>query len=392
MPQATSLGDQSILLQFLLFVDERSSSKQAAIVIQNHLKTLVSAFPFRLKVVEVSDQPQLAEHFRLVATPSLVKIWPEPRQVLVGTNIPEQIDYWWSQWQEELQLLEHCENHPLDSVYCPSPPSYSSELIALTDEIFQLKQECSQLQAQLRFKDQILSMLAHDLRSPLTGASLAVETLEILEKKQKKSPDESAEDGLFSPPRKDLKPQLFRQAKHQLQVMERMLRDLLQASKDMESRWIIHPISLNLGDLLRDILVHSEGRFYQKKLHLHQDIPQDLPKVYGDEELIRQVVVNLLDNAFKYTPPGGEIGVTVLHRTTQKIQVSIRDTGPGIPEEKKEHIFEGHVRLQRDEAQEGYGLGLNLCRRVIQAHYGQIWVDSQRGEGSIFHFTLPVAF
>ena len=117
---------------------------------------------------------------------------------------------------------------------------------------------------------------------------------------------------------------------------------------------------------------------------------QDVPAVYADEELIRQVIVNLLDNAVKYTPEGGKVTMSILHRTTQKVQVSICDTGPGIPEEKRERIFEGHFRLQRDQGKEGYGLGLSLCRKIIRVHYGQIWVDSVLGQGSCFHFTLPV--
>ncbi|MEM9505708.1 MAG: ATP-binding protein, partial [Cyanobacteria bacterium P01_E01_bin.43] len=76
--------------------------------------------------------------------------------------------------------------------------------------------------------------------------------------------------------------------------------------------------------------------------------------------------------------------------TTQKIQVCVKDTGPGIPTSKREAIFEDSVRLQRDESQDGYGLGLALCRRIVRAHYGQIWVESDPGEGSQFCFTLPV--
>jgi two-component system, OmpR family, clock-associated histidine kinase SasA len=80
----------------------------------------------------------------------------------------------------------------------------------------------------------------------------------------------------------------------------------------------------------------------------------------------------------------------VLHRTTQKVQVSIMDDGPGIPIEKQKAIFHDAFRLERDELQEGYGIGLALCQRIIRAHYGQIWVDSTPNEGSSFNFTLPV--
>ncbi|MEL6385609.1 MAG: ATP-binding protein, partial [Cyanobacteria bacterium J06626_18] len=102
------------------------------------------------------------------------------------------------------------------------------------------------------------------------------------------------------------------------------------------------------------------------------------------------VLFNLLDNAIKYTPEKGELYISALHRTTQKIQVSVKDTGPGIPQENCEKIFEESFRLQRDAEKDGYGLGLALCRRIIRAHYGQIWVESTVGEGSQFFFTLPV--
>ncbi len=82
--------------------------------------------------------------------------------------------------------------------------------------------------------------------------------------------------------------------------------------------------------------------------------------------------------------------MSILHRTTQKIQVSICDSGPGIPEENRDRIFQDRFRLERDESHDGYGIGLSLCKRIIRAHYGQIWVDSSLNQGSCFHFTLPV--
>lgn len=120
------------------------------------------------------------------------------------------------------------------------------------------------------------------------------------------------------------------------------------------------------------------------------DIPSDLPSVYADPERIKQVLINLLDNAVKYTPEHGTLQIGILHRTTQKVQVSIGDDGPGIPKENQQSIFEDRFRLKRDETKDGYGIGLGLCKRVVQAHYGQIWVDSSPQQGSCFHFTLPV--
>jgi two-component system clock-associated histidine kinase SasA len=169
-----------------------------------------------------------------------------------------------------------------------------------------------------------------------------------------------------------------------------MITDILQASKTMNAQFQLNHSQVSLNDLCQGILAQVQEPLKAKDLKITQDIPQDLPSIYADEELIRQVVVNLLENAIKYTPEQGGITLSILHKTTQKIQVSVCDTGPGIPKEKQERIFEGHFRLQRDETKEGYGLGLALCRKIIQAHYGHIWVDSVPDQGSCFHFTLPI--
>lgn len=128
----------------------------------------------------------------------------------------------------------------------------------------------------------------------------------------------------------------------------------------------------------------------QKRQYIIKEIPQDLPPVYADPKLIRQVIINLLENAIKYSPENVPITLSIIHKTTQKVQVSVMDLGPGIPTAKKQKIFEGHFRLKRDRNEEGYGIGLSLCRQIINAHYGQIWVDNNGNQGSCFRFTLPV--
>lgn len=257
----------------------------------------------------------------------------------------------------------------------------SAELLRLSDEIFQLKQEREELQHQLRFKDQILSMLAHDLRNPLTAAALALETLEM---------GHDAEHGWTSRLTPALTAQLLKHARTQTRAIDRMITDILQAAKGTSSEMRIEPQKLDLRLLCLEVLEDLRDRFQAKSQQLKKDIPSDLPLVHADRERVRQVLVNLLDNAIKYTPNGGDIEVAALHRTSQKVQVSICDTGPGIPPESREHVFEDHFRLKRDESKEGYGIGLSLCQRVIRAHYGQIWVDSTPGQGSCFYFTLPV--
>ena len=374
----TALGRETLSplsIQLLLFVDDRPSSQEIIRQIQSYLQSLKSDYPIDLQIIEIRQQPHLVEHFRLVATPALVKIAPVPRHTLAGSNLVEQFKKWLVRWQKAIK--EEVKNHHADDAQLQEV-EHSGELIRIADEVFRLKQEKEELLEQLKFKDQILAMLAHDLRSPLTAASIAVETLELAYHQ----PD--TERSL------QLREQLHQQARKQFRIMNRLITDILQASKSMAAQFTLQQSKFYLQALCQEILSQFTDTFQEKTLILQSDIPQDLPPVYADEELIRQVIINLLENGIKYTPAGGAITLSVLHRTTQKVQVSISDTGPGIPEEKQEHIFEGHVRLKRDEGKEGYGIGLSVCRKIIRAHYGQIWVDSVPDHGSSFHFTLPV--
>ncbi|MGF1590082.1 MAG: histidine kinase [Pleurocapsa sp.] len=383
-PDYNQSNSEELLLQLLLFVDKRSSSDEQVQEIQAYLESLQSDYAFKLNVVEIEKQPHLVEFLKLVATPALVKIAPAPRQTLAGSNLIKQLEKWWPKWKTfSKDLKAASENEPNgleESNYPLAQQSYSIKDIELSDEIFSLKREKEELAAQLRFKDQILAMLAHDLRTPLTAASMAVETIELSEQN----------DRLEAKKLKALKHRLFRQAKNQFGIMNSMISELLQNSQSANAKLAVKPRELDLHALFQEVISQFDVRLKQKLMTFQQDIPQDLPRVYADEELIRQLVGNLLDNAIKYTPKQGKISLSVLHRTNQKVQVSICDTGPGVPPEKRERIFEDSFRLQRDRELEGYGLGLAMCYQIVCAHYGQIWVESSPESGSCFQFTLLV--
>ncbi|MBW4645039.1 MAG: histidine kinase [Goleter apudmare HA4340-LM2] len=378
-------------LQLLLFVDGRPKSRQQVQRIRAYLKELQAEYNFELQIIDVGQQPYLAEHFKLVATPSLIKIHPEPRQVIAGSNIIAQLKTWWPRWQTAvdayLKLQEDLQERIDDNSRVSSPKStirsvaVSAELIRLSDEIFHLKQEKEKLKEQLQFKDRVISILAHDLRNPLTAAAIAIETLQS---------NYNLETGEFQRLKPALTAHLLKQARSQTKIIDRMIADLLQVGRGSDTEIPIIPQKMELGKLCLDVLEELRDRYIAKSQKLETDIPKDLPSVYADPERVRQVLVNLLDNAIKYTPEGGKISVAGLHRTTQKVQFSIGDTGPGIPDENRDRIFENHFRLQRDQGTEGYGIGLCLCQRIIRAHYGQIWVDSVSNGGAWFHFTLPV--
>lgn len=378
-------------LQLLLFVDGRPKSRQQVQRIRAYLKELEAEYSFELQIIDVGQQPYLAEHFKLVATPALIKIHPEPQQTLAGSNIIAQLKNLWPRWQMAvdafLKLQEDLQELRDENVTTISPTStihsvaVSAELIKLSDEVFYLKQEKEKLQEQLQFKDRVMAMLAHDLRNPLTAAAIAIETIQVNYDLNK------GESQRLKPA---ILEHLLKQARSQMQIIDRMIADLLQVGQSNDTEFPIVPQKIELGSLSDDVLAELRDRYIGKSQKIEMDIPTDLPCVYADPERIRQVLINLLDNAIKYTPAGGIISLAGLHRTTQKVQFTVGDTGPGIPEENRDRIFENHFRLQRDKETEGYGIGLALCQRIIRAHYGQIWVDSNPHGGAWFHFTLPV--
>ncbi|WP_407640450.1 histidine kinase [Aliterella atlantica] len=373
-------------LQLLLFVDDRPSSRQQIQQIRAFLKQLRHDYAFELQIVDVGEQPYLAEQFRLVATPALIKIHPQPQQVLAGSDLETQLKNWWLRWQQSVENYLKLTALPENvAVLLPPTPirsiADSAELLKLSDEVFRLKREKEKLIEQLQFKDRAIAMLVHDLRNPLTAVSIALETLETNLLPQENRP------ARLKP---ELAAQLFKQARSQARSINRMITGLLQVASGTSSELHIEPTKLDMIGLCQEIMAHLGDRLQAKNQTLETDLPCDLPCVYADIERLRQVLINLLENAIKYTPASGTIRISALHRTSQKVQVSICDTGPGIPVENRDRVFEERYRLQRDRALEGYGIGLALCQRIIRAHYGQIWVDSGLSCGSCFHFTIPV--
>lgn len=368
--------DKKNNLQLLLFVDNRHSSQKNIEQIKNYLHSLTVDYDFQLEVLEISKNPHLVEHFKLVATPALVKVNPPPQQTLAGSNLTAQLQKCWYKWQDSLTDNNYHKFTNNNSVLETCLPSV--DLIHLEDELFQLKQEIEQLKQQIKFKDQMLTMLAHDLRSPLTAASIALETIKLAHNKENLDNNKS------------LYKRLFQQAKNQFVVMNKMIGTLLDTSKNINGQFNITPKKVNLTEISLEIIEDLENKLTEKNQYIIKEIPQDLPFVYADENLIRQVLINLLENAIKYSPNSVPIILSIIHKTSQKIQISVIDVGSGIPDTKKERIFEDHFRLKRDQQEDGYGIGLTLCRRIINAHYGEIWVDDNGCQGSCFRFTLPV--
>src|ERR1700686_1110753 len=231
---------------------------------------------------------------------------------------------------------------------------------------------------QLEFKNQFLSHVSHELRTPLTCIHQYV-TLLL--------------DGIAGPIAPD-------QAEHLKTILKSvnqlhaMIRDLLQSTRADSGKLRIEPRCIAIGDLVQQATAMLRPTANEKKVGLEIGLEQRLPLVQADPDRVLEVLINLVDNAIKFTPPDGTVTLqaSVVEADPSSIYISVSDTGRGIGPEAKALIFE---RLYQDPEsvdnnRSGLGLGLFICREIIRLHEGRIWLSSEPGQGSTFTFTLPV--
>jgi signal transduction histidine kinase len=137
---------------------------------------------------------------------------------------------------------------------------------------------------------------------------------------------------------------------------------------------------------LQDVAPSAKGR----RQTLADKLPDELPPIWVDEDMARRVLINLVENSIKFSPSDGTIEISA--RTEDGwVHFWIKDHGSGIPSSEQEHIFDKFTRLRGKGKAGGLGIGLAFCRLAVQGHGGHIWVESEVGTGSTFHFTFPVA-
>jgi two-component system clock-associated histidine kinase SasA len=324
-----------------------------------------NGFDVTLQMSDPSQQPELLELHRLVVTPALVKLLPAPKQVFAGSSIFQQLRGWLPRWQQDEVVSElglSLQPAELDG-------SRTQRELQLEDQLLVLRQENETLIDRLSAQERLLRMVAHELRTPLTAATLALQSQQLGQIDLARFQD----------------------------VLKRRLEEIALLSKDLlevgSTRWeaLFNPQRLDLASVAAEAILELEKLWLGRDVAIHTDIPSDLPKVFADQRRMRQVLLNLLENALKYTQDGGRISLTMLHRTSQWLQISVCDSGPGIPEEEQQRIFQDRVRLpQTSGGTSGFGVGLSVCRRIVEVHGGKIWVVSEPSEGACFFFTVPV--
>jgi signal transduction histidine kinase len=244
----------------------------------------------------------------------------------------------------------------------------------LATALAELDQKSRELEAASRHKSEFLANMSHELRTPLNAISGFSQVLR---------------KGLFgeiNDKQAEYLDDILTSARHLLSLID----DVLDLAKVEAGQIELKVAPFSLPETLERgvVIIRERATKGGVTISLATD---GVGTVVGDERRVRQVVFNLLSNAVKFTPAGGSIDVTAT-QVSGEVQVSVRDTGPGIAREDQARIFEEFQQAEAGKEQrEGTGLGLALSRRLVELHGGRIWVDSQLGSGSTFTFTLPAA-
>ena len=261
-------------------------------------------------------------------------------------------------------ILAYEEIHSLNT-------NLESRIQARTEELVQANEKLQHLD---QLKSEFVSLVSHELRTPLTNIHGGIELV-----LQKLEPSTVSYQPVLLVVQSEVD-RLARLVKHILDV------SALQAGQ----------IKLNRGAVvLRPFLnrVLTQCVQISDKHELKLDIPAQLPPVWADEDRLADVLSNLINNAIKYSPDGGEIQVNAAVENSH-IHLIVKDSGDGIPPDEHERLFQPFYRGEStaNSTAKGYGLGLYFCFQLIQVHNGRIWVEScgKPGQGAAFHLTLPI--
>lgn len=249
-----------------------------------------------------------------------------------------------------------------------------ANLMAGAIERARLAEEGQQAQVMIeteQMRNALLSAVSHDLRTPLAAIAGAVSSL-----------FEGKID--FDP---QTRKQLIQSIHDEVMWMDRLVNNLLYMTRLEAGAIQMHKEPLPLEEVVGAALVRLEKKLSDRTVTTQ--VPTDAPLVPMDGVLVEEVLINLLENATKYTPAGGPIEVSAVFEEGQ-VTISVADRGPGIPPGEEQRIFDKFYRTGPKRTR-GVGLGLAICRGIVEAHRGRIWVENRPDGGASFRFTLPVS-
>lgn len=249
--------------------------------------------------------------------------------------------------------------------------------ISSDDEIAQLSQSVNQLADALdtteRRRLALLADVTHELRTPLATIGGYMEGLL---------------DGVIKP-----STQTFSLLLNETSRLQRLIEDLELLSRVEAGQLPVVARRTNLEEVLAGVVAQFEPIFTPNQVSVELEVEARLPHVWADPDRVNQVLINILSNAYRYTPPGGRVVVRAAYHE-QMVVVTVTDTGVGIEAEHLPHIFERFYRVDKSRARQsgGSGIGLAIARHLVYAQGGEIWASSEgKGKGATFSFSLPLA-
>jgi PAS domain S-box-containing protein len=224
-----------------------------------------------------------------------------------------------------------------------------------------------------KLKDDFIGLVSHELRIPLTVIIGAVNT--VLAEGARLSPQETR--------------QLLRDTANEADSLSQLVGNLIEMSRVQANRLLLNTETISVKNIIQDTV---EAIKCQSSVHQFVvDLPSKVPLVQVDQLRLRRILHNLLENAVKYSPKGGKIRVSV-REEEERLLIGVSDQGIGISLADQAKLFGAFQRLEESKLDgvKGLGLGLVVCRRLVEAHGGRIWIESEPGKGSMFFFTLPL--
>jgi two-component system, OmpR family, phosphate regulon sensor histidine kinase PhoR len=298
---------------------------------------------------------------------------------MVGRSLPQILrDYrlvdLWKQSQETGQTQEISLELAPTKTYLQGVATPLGQ--SLQGNTMLLFQDLTRLRRLETIRRDFISNISHELRTPLASMKALAETLK--------------EGALEDPP---AAARFLDLMESEVDALTQIVSELLELSRIESGQVLLHFKSTSPGEIINAAINRMRLPAERAGLSVQLDFAGDLPLVLADPPRIEQVLVNLLHNAIKFTPPGGLITISALYKDTSQeamIIFEVRDTGVGIPQEDMTRIFERFYKADRARSGGGTGLGLAIARHLVESHGGHIWVESREGQGSSFFFSLPV--
>lgn len=243
----------------------------------------------------------------------------------------------------------------------------------LAEKVEELARANEDLQKLDRMRSEFVSLVSHQLRAPLTNMHGAVEHIEA---------NCSVMNASCS--------RMLSVLNQQIRRLDRLVRDVLSAARIEAGDVVLQPEPISVLPVVRQVTEQIRARTTRRPFRL--PTKPGLPLAFADRDRTAEVIANLLDNADKYSPPGKDVVIDVQADEIEVI-VSVRDFGPGLPPPELDRVFQKFYRIDGSDAQAayGYGLGLYICRQLVEAQGGRIWAENHPDGGAIFSFALPVA-